>query len=454
MGTVCPRCGRGVRENASFCGYCRYPLLSGQDDATGSEPEPPETAASPAPAPFPRQGWTLTSLVLLVFVLILAGLTALTFVAVSAGNLDREKAQRTMAETYYQQGQTYWEQGEYALANAEYALALELDPQHSLAATRQVDAAQKLATLQAPTPAGQVATAPAPEPSPQPTAPAVSLLQVREAHDRADWPRVLELSAEVHGASRAQQVELDKMRFDAYYQSGLLFVEQNKMAEAVQSFDEALALQRDSTQAADARQWAVLYIASMNAWGQDWSQAVDNLAQLYTLAPDYKDVRQRLYDAYLAYGDQLAAQADHCSAAEQYGFALAVASTPEVSDKQQQAQRRCAQAAPTPASSGPVPPLGSYVGHVVELQKVDAKIIYVRGKVVNRQGNGIEGAQVQIKAWDWKVSATTNNLGEFSFDGLSNPVTYTLSLLNHDSVPVEAPTAWHQITWVRFDEAQ
>ena len=51
------------------------------------------------------------------------------------------------------------------------------------------------------------------------------------------------------------------------------------------------------------RNLAARYLDALNYWGVDWELCIDRLEALYATAPYYKDVAQRIYQAYLAYAD-------------------------------------------------------------------------------------------------------------------------------------------------------
>jgi len=90
----------------------------------------------------------------------------------------------------------------------------------------------------------------------------------------------------------------------------------------------------------------------------------------------------------------------------------------------------------------------------VERTGIDSGKMYVRGKVLDKDGGGIQGTQVKIQAWDWSAIAVTDGNGQYSFDGLSNPVTYTLSLVTLSSYPFDVEGQWGKISWVDFTEAK
>ena len=65
---------------------------------------------------------------------------------------------------------------------------------------------------------------------------------------------------------------------------------------------------------------------------------------------------------------------------------------------------------------------------------------------------GLGGVTVKIQAWDWSVTHVSDGDGLFSFDGLNQPVTYTLSLVGYAGTSLDAPGEWGNITWVEFRE--
>lgn len=72
--------------------------------------------------------------------------------------------------------------------------------------------------------------------------------------------------------------------------------------------------------------------------------------------------------------------------------------------------------------------------------------------MLDEDERGVSGVQIRIQAWDWSATALTDGEGQYSFDGLSNPVTYTLSLVDLSSQPVDVMGERGKITWVNFKE--
>ena len=80
--------------------------------------------------------------------------------------------------------------------------------------------------------------------------------------------------------------------------------------------------------------------------------------------------------------------------------------------------------------------------------------MFIRGLILDRNGGGVSGVRVQIRAWDWSAIAVSDGNGQYAFDGLGNPVTYTLSLLDRPSIPVDVEGVWGKVTWVDFEEVK
>jgi hypothetical protein len=63
-------------------------------------------------------------------------------------------------------------------------------------------------------------------------------------------------------------------------------------------------------------------------------------------------------------------------------------------------------------------------------------------------------ARVAIQAFGWHAQTVTNAAGEFSFGGLGNPVTYTLTLPGVTALTVDVRGEWGKITTVVFQQAK
>ncbi len=75
----------------------------------------------------------------------------------------------------------------------------------------------------------------------------------------------------------------------------------------------------------------------------------------------------------------------------------------------------------------------------------------IRGHVLDAEGNPVGGVQVGLSAWDWSAPPALTTLdGVFAFDGLGNPVTYSVTLVDVPAVPLPVKTDWSKLVWVEF----
>ncbi len=236
---------------------------------------------------------------------------------------------------------------------------------------------------------------------------------------------------------------------EAYYKGGLKLVDEGRMEESIRYFDAALLLKPGAQDILEQKRMASLYVAGLAYWGANWQGVIDNMRALYELKPDYKDTRQRLHDAYLAFGDVFYEKGDWCSARDRYDGALAVLAGDDVKAKREEAALRCATA---PAPTGTPPAKGTYVGRLLKIEDVGRnEAMMIRGYVLDAEGKPMPNVQVGLSAFDWSaVPAVTNNEGVFAFDGLGNPVTYTVKLLDLPALPMEVAADWSKLIWVEF----
>ena len=97
-----------------------------------------------------------------------------------------------------------------------------------------------------------------------------------------------------------------------------------------------------------------------------------------------------------------------------------------------------------------MPPGGTYVGRFVEYISIEEHLMLVRGHVYDVEGEGVPGIQVRISAYDWSAIAVTDGAGLFSFDGLSNPLTYTLTLIGLPVQPLDVLAQEIRLAWTEF----
>jgi tetratricopeptide (TPR) repeat protein len=402
-------------------------------------PEPPdEELETPAPAAEQRRGcgWAMIAGMLAGGALLVIVILAL--LAIYQGTQERARLNRAAASDHYQKGLQQLATDNYELAQAEFELVLQLDPRNS-------DATTKLAEIDALL--GSEATPPSAVNEQQ----ALLLYnEARQFYNRADWEGVITKLEQVRILDPDHEREtVTDLLVEAYGKGGAEFVEQDRLEEAIRYFDRALELRPAEVAIREQKRFAALYMAGLDYWGANWQGAIDSFSVLFQLKPDYKDTEQRLYDAYVAYADTLYDDADWCAARDRYDSALAMQSSDELKAKREEAAQNCAVGA---VPTGELAPSGSFVGKVLRVEDVGLDTaMMIRGHVFDGQGNPMTDVRVGLSAFDWSaVPAVTNAEGVFAFDGLGNPLTYTLTLLDVTSVPLPVKTDWSRLVWVEF----
>ncbi len=152
---------------------------------------------------------------------------------------------------------------------------------------------------------------------------------------------------------RAQEVS--DFLYQAYVEGGKEAAAAGQIELARERFDAALAIRGTSAEVQRQRDLAVLYLDGQQAVGYDWPTAIQKFSGLYQQDPNYDDVKKRLVDAYIQYGDLAARQNAWCLAQREYESALAITADATLSQKRGQASTLCRQAilaTPTMATTG------------------------------------------------------------------------------------------------------
>ena len=443
----CPQCGRDIHGKALFCPNCGHRL---EQEAAPTKRR--RSARSGGAAEPERSGCGRSLLVLLTTLLVIVAIAGIGAAAVYYGLRDRANVEHQAAGEHYSKGLAHLEQEQYELAIAEFELVLQLDPENEPALTKLAETKSHLREQSTPTAVLQKETA------------AAYYERLQKAFDAKDWPNVLAEADRLLALDPDyRRGDVDQMLFAAFVATGQQLADQDRLEEAIRLFDRALQLQPDNAQVQHARNLATLYVDALGYWGADWEQTTAQFAKLYELAPEYKDVAQRLHDAHVAQADYMGKQGDWCAAAEEYAAALGIQAAPDIVTRRQDALAKCQQqptatpegGTPTPTQpSEPAVPTGTFVGRLVERTGIASSKMYVRGKVLDGAGKGIQDIQVKIQAWDWSAIAVTDGNGQYAFDGLANPVTYTLSLVDISSYPFDIEGQWGKIAWVYFQQAK
>jgi len=448
----CNQCGAKLDDNSLLCPNCGHqlPRPSGLEEepspsvpghngpgAEQAQVVPPD--AAPGPTPARRSSGCSCALTAGV----LAGLALLIILALGAlavyqGMQERTRLNRAASMEHYQRGLEQIAAENLELARAEFELALQLDSKNRDAAVKLSEMGVLLANRPTPTSVLRHQKA------------LLLYNEARDLYNKADWEGVISRLEQVQTLEPEYETEqVASLLVEAYFKGGLRLADESRMEEAIRYFDSALELRPGAQDVRDQKRLASLYVAGLGYWGANWQGVIDSFKVLSELKPDYKDTRQRLHDAYVAFGNALFTKGDWCSARDRYAGALAMRDSDPVRAKLDDSAQRCVTA---PLPTGTPPAKGTFVGRLLKVEDVGRpEAMMIRGYVLDAQGKPVSNVKVGLSAFDWSAQpATTNSEGVFAFDGLGNPVTYTVKILDLTALPMAVRANWSQLVWVEF----
>lgn len=449
---LCKYCDSTVPDDSLFCPVCGFRLKV----EASLEPMAMKGARTREKGGSPGLLWCV-ALSLLASALISATI-GLGLLGMRDGLEDRQRRDREIGLEYYRRGLIHLQEGNYLLALAEFEQAVQLAPDYA-------DAQEQFASVQALI-EGQA----------MPTSVALGEAVIRlcgEAHALyADeqWEEVilkLEQLRRLDSSYRRQEVE--EMLLNAHYQQAMSLMEVAELEEALAHLDGGLEIRPDDPTISEQRLWLSLYLAGLTQWGVDWERAVETFQELYELKPDFLNVVQKLHDAYLKLGDLHCEEGAWCVAEHQYAAALQIMATQPATTKRDEARQLCVEAVsaatpsviPTAMPTQPTTPTGTvapspsvhvYIGEFAGYIEADETAVRIRVHVINAQGEGMSGLEVEISAYDWRVMAVTDADGYCEFAGLNQQMEYTLILTQLICTPVQVPTRWGTEAQVNFVE--
>jgi tetratricopeptide (TPR) repeat protein len=356
MTSTCKNCGTSFPAGDPFCPTCGkpQPIVATEESvleppATTGDEGPAESAPaavdggeqSPEEEPKRRTLWRATGSCLLAFVCIVLIFLAIGGVAVYQGLQERAVLNIQQAAIHYQRGVAHLEAKEYELAVAEFEHTLRLDPSHREA--REALRESKTIAVAQPTPTSATLN----------EAIVAILAEAETLAGEEKWPETIERLVQLRDLApdfEAQKVA--DMLYTANFKLGMQLVGQGQVAEAVRAFEQALAERPGDAEASRQLDLASLYTSAETTWGADWPSTIGFLVELYTLTPDYLDVKTTLYEAYEQYGDALVAEEAWCLAEVQYKEAAALQPGSAAVDKWSESGRLCRAPTATPVPAG------------------------------------------------------------------------------------------------------
>ncbi len=320
----CPNCKAEIENARVLCPQCGV-----------------ELSAAPTVKPaHPRQRWIQRLLIALLAVSIFVGSVAgATYAGLYYGEKDQDSRRAATIETHYQNGLKALNEGQFQRSISEFQYVLQLDPQH-------VGARQGLATANdrlsvKPTPTSEVAQSIAGQ----------LLTQAQTAYQNKNWTEAANTLTQLRALdSSYNQTAVEEMLFNSLYNAGKEFMDKDELESGIFYLDQAVALRPLDSNIVNERNLAAHYLSALGYWGVDWAQCISELEELEAIAPGYKDVSQRIYEAYMTEGDYWSGIGEMCPAQQSYTLASQRYANDTVNNKLNTAAQTCLLATPTPIS--------------------------------------------------------------------------------------------------------
>ena len=394
---------------------------------------------------------TIAAVIIFMGIWLLALMVGFGAAGAYQGLQDRDRGALNTAQQHKDAAKAYLKEGNLELAYQELRYAQQFNPNDK-------EIRDLLASLQK-----QSAPAAPGQPLPTPTLSQVSqdeilgaaFTQAKEAYDKQDYETATSM---LDGLRRVQpdykKTEVEQMLYTANLTLARQLLKDERWEEAVQRFDKALAIRKDDNVQLE-RYLASVYLRGLSAWDADWKRAVESFNEIVKINPEYLDVRARLYQAYLAYGDYLMNRNGACLAIDAYSGALGMNATAANQSKYNAAVAACQSGGgtpPTPApgatrppvTGGPTPTPSGVPGAKFRVQTQGTQATNddtgsIRGQVLDKNSKPIVGLEIQATSTtkNYQRTETTDEYGFYGFDGL-DPDTYTVRVKS-DPASVSMP---------------
>ena len=149
------------------------------------------------------------------------------------------------------------------------------------------------------------------------------------AFDTGEWQEAIDRLVEIQQTQPAFQPTLVNARlYNSYLALAADKDRINDQITALQLLEQAIALQPNESAAQEAKSIIETYRSALSLAKTDLAKAVFTLQELYELDSGYRDVRERLQRAHMAYADSLVRGEEWCSAVTQYNAAIEIQVTP------------------------------------------------------------------------------------------------------------------------------
>ena len=187
-----------------------------------------------------------------------------------------------------------------------------------------------------------------PWPSYEEATPENALENLIVAYHELDWGSVVKHATHLRTKHpEFERSEVGGMLFVGLKNRGIQQIEEGIVELGIADLEHAAEVGPLDAEARQYLRWASLYLYGMSFWELHWPIVINNLSLLYQTGPDFRDVKVRLREAYVAWGDTLLLDGDYCAAQMQYANAMSMADSSSVIEKHLEAKQACPQMTPS-----------------------------------------------------------------------------------------------------------
>ena len=180
--------------------------------------------------------------------------------------------------------------------------------------------------------------------------PGVLFEDLVEVYGEQDWGPVVQHAT--HLRMKYPEFESDQvggMLFVGLKNRGVQHIEEGVIELGIADLEQASEIGPLDAEARQHMNWASLYLVGMAFWELHWPTVIANLSLLHQTGPNFRDVAERLNEAYVYWGDALILDDAACDAEVEYSKALSLSKSSELISKYNDAEEACslAQGEPT-----------------------------------------------------------------------------------------------------------
>lgn len=245
-------------------------------------------------------------------------------------------------DTQFGLGMQDLQNGNYELAAQRFRYVLSIFPQYPGALEALAQAEAQLGLSGTP----QATLAPASG------NPDEMFVEAQRLFDTQDWVNAIQRLQQLQRLDPAYRTdEVNAMLYESLVTLGLQYVRGDRMEEGLILLDQAARIKPLDDQAAGEKHLAELYLTGKRYAGLNWAVAINNFQAIYDTAPNYRDVKARLLEAYLRRAEELTALGGHCDAAMLYQLAQEIKNDATIVPTLDVVSTQCAIPTLTPIST-------------------------------------------------------------------------------------------------------